>query len=137
MAGAEFTVPGTPKGKGRPRATVANGRARLYTPKTTVEFEKTVREAAEPHFSQPIAGPVRLRIVAYFPMPKSWSKRRRAEMDGKLHTSKPDGDNILKSLCDGLNSLAFVDDMQVADGRCVKRWSQYAETFVRVEEIFE
>jgi len=137
MKRAEFTVPGLPKGKARPRATFVNGRARLYTPKTTVEFEDKVRTAATPHFNRPISGPVKLRIVAYFPMPKSWSKRRRAEMDGKLHTQKPDKDNVEKAICDGLNGTAWVDDCLVADGRCVKRWSTVAETFVQVEEVEE
>lgn len=137
MFKAEFTVPGLPKGKARPRATFINGKARLYTPKTTVEFEGAVRKAAAPHFQTPIDGPVKLNIVAYFPMPKSWSKRRRAEMDGKHHTKKPDKDNVEKAICDGLNGTAWVDDCLVADGRTVKRWANFAGTFVRIEEIVD
>ena len=33
----EFFVPGQPVGKGRPRATVRAGRARLYTPARTAD----------------------------------------------------------------------------------------------------
>lgn len=50
MISAEFTVPGRPHGKGRPRATVVNGHARLYTPDTTAAYEAAVREAGSPHF---------------------------------------------------------------------------------------
>ena len=35
----EFFVPGQPVGKGRPRATVRAGRARLYTPARTADAE--------------------------------------------------------------------------------------------------
>lgn len=89
-------------------------------------------EIAVPLFAAPIEGPVKLRIVATFEIPKSWSKKRRAEMVGAYHTQKPDRDNIEKSIQDGLNRIAFADDCQVADGRCVKRWGLYAETYVEV-----
>ena len=38
----EFFVPGQPVGKGRPRATVRAGRARLYTPAKTEKYEARV-----------------------------------------------------------------------------------------------
>lgn len=132
MIAAEFTVPGKPHGKGRPRATVVNGHARLYTPDTTAAYEAAVRAAGSPHFEAPIAGPVRLRIVAFFEMPASWSRRKRETMRGQFHTQKPDGDNVLKSIKDGLNEIAWNDDCQVADARVVKRWADYAETFVQI-----
>lgn len=134
MTAAEFTVPGRPQGKARARAAVVNGRARMYTPSTTVAFEAAVRDAGAPHFDAPMAGPVRLRIVAYFEMPKSWSKRKREAMHGQFHTQKPDGSNVLKAIEDGLNGVAFGDDCQVVDGRFVKRWSLYSETFVQIAE---
>lgn len=134
MIRAEFTVPGKPHGKGRARAAVANGRARLYTPSTTVAFEAAVRDAGAPHFTAPIAGPVRVRIVACFEMPKRWSKRKREAMHGQLHTQKPDADNVTKAIKDSLNGVAWHDDCQVADERTVKRWSRLAETFVQIEE---
>ncbi len=132
MTTAEFTVPGKPHGKGRARATVVNGHARLYTPDTTAAYEAAVRAHGQPHFPAPIAGPVRLRLVAFFEMPRSWSKRKRADMAGQFHTQKPDGDNVLKSFKDGLNGIAWHDDCQVADARIVKRWASYAETFVQI-----
>ena len=33
-------------------------------------------------------------------MPKSWSKKKKAQMDGTPHTQTPDLDNLLKSVCD-------------------------------------
>ncbi|HEX6939435.1 MAG TPA: RusA family crossover junction endodeoxyribonuclease [Longimicrobiales bacterium] len=42
----------------------------------------------------------RLRATFVLPMPKSWSKRKRAELAGRPHTSKPDVDNLAKALLD-------------------------------------
>lgn len=132
---AEFVVPGKPHGKGRPRATVVAGRPRLYTPQSSADYEAAVREAGSPLFPEPITGPVKLRIVAIFATPTSWSKRRRAEMQGQFHIQKPDGDNVMKSIKDGLNGIAWADDCQAADCRVVKRWGSHDETFVLVEAL--
>jgi Holliday junction resolvase RusA-like endonuclease len=131
----QFTIPGKPFAKQRPRATVAAGRARVYTPKETVSFESKVAEIARPLFPAPIEGPVKLRIVAVFEVSKSWSKRKQAEAIGQHHTQKPDCDNIEKACADGLSRIAWADDCQVADARCVKRWGRYAETYVQVEAL--
>jgi Holliday junction resolvase RusA-like endonuclease len=62
--------------------------------------------------------PERLRITAYLPIPASWSKKKKAEHSGKLHTSKPDIDNIAKAVMDAL----FEDDSGVAELVAKKRW---------------
>ncbi|MBM3606569.1 MAG: RusA family crossover junction endodeoxyribonuclease [Alphaproteobacteria bacterium] len=130
-----FTIPGKPFAKQRPKASIAAGRARVYTPKETVSFENKVAEISRPHFPAPIEGPVKLRIVAVFAIPTSWSKRKQAEAEGQHHTQKPDADNIAKAIKDGMNRIAWRDDCQVADVRCVKRWGRYAETYVQAEAL--
>lgn len=131
----EFTIPGKPFAKQRPKAGTVGGRARVFTPKETRSFERQVAEIARPNFRAPFEGPVRLRIVAVFQIPKSWTKTRQAATIDTYHTQKPDADNLLKAVKDGLNRIAWADDCQVADERCVKRWGRYAETFVRVEPL--
>lgn len=133
-----FTIPGKPFAKQRPKAAVIAGRARVYTPKQTVSFERQVAEIARPVFPAPLEGPVKLRVVAVFQIPKSWTKKKKedaARDGGAFHTQRPDGDNILKAIKDGLNRIAWVDDSQVADVRCVKRWGAQATTFVQVEAL--
>ena len=39
-----------------------------------------------------------LYLEFHLPMPKSWSFKKRAKMDGKPHQSRPDLDNMVKSL---------------------------------------
>lgn len=39
-------------------------------------------------------------VIFALPMPPSWSKKKRAAMNGKPHTATPDNDNMLKALLD-------------------------------------
>lgn len=119
---ARFVVPGVPVGKGRPRFT-RQGRA--YTPKKTREYEALIRRCWQEQSGVrfPDGVPVVICFTAYFPEPKGWSKRKRAEMDGSLRVGKPDTDNILKALEDALNGAAYADDSAVMIGKCVKRYT--------------
>lgn len=62
----------------------------------------------------PQPGPFDLKITASFAPPASWSKKRRAAAMDQYHTVKPDLDNILKAVCDGLNNLIWFDDSSIA-----------------------
>lgn len=56
--------------------------------------------------------------IAYFSMPKSWSKKKKKEMRGQRHRQKPDRDNIDKAILDSL----MPEDSGVCDGSISKRW---------------
>ena len=131
----EFTIPGKPFGKKRHRIGMIGGKARAFSPEENRSFEQKVAELARPMFPAPIEGPVKLRIIAVFEVPRSWSNKRQAAALGGYHTQKPDRDNIEKAVQDGLNRIAWRDDGQVADGRSVKRWGRYSETIVQVEAL--
>ena len=127
-----FSIPGKPFAKQRARAT---RQGRMYTPKETVSFERQVGQIALDHFSQPIAGPVRLTVYATFEPAKSWAKKKRAAHMHTPHTQKPDLDNCLKAIKDGLNRIAWADDSQVAEVVARKVWGLTARTVVHVEAI--
>lgn len=127
-----FTIPGKPFAKQRPRAT---RQGRVYTPNETVTFERTVGQIALQHFSEPLEGPVRITIRATFETPKSWSKKKTAELINRPHTQKPDLDNIAKSIKDALNRIAYSDDSQVCQMFVSKVWGPTARTVVTVEAI--
>jgi len=127
-----FTIPGRPFAKQRPRAT---RQGRVYTPKETVSFERTVGQIALPHFPEPLTGPVRVQIIASFLPPKSWSKRKTAAHIHRPHTQRPDLDNCAKAILDGLNRIAWADDGQVAVITVEKWWSNVEQTVVHVEAM--
>jgi len=126
-----FEVPGKPRGKGRPR--FYNGHA--ITPAETASYENLVklmyRDAGGALSDKDIA----IKIAACFPIPKSWSKKK-AELarDQKIRpTGKPDIDNIIKAVLDGLNGVAFKDDAQVVFISAQKLYSDTPRLVVIVE----
>lgn len=121
----KFTVPGRPIAKGRPRMTKTG---HTYTPQQTVEYENLVRleyqrQCGGFQFAKDI--PLDVRIIAYYPIPKSVSHKKYAQMtDGIIRPmKKPDADNVCKSILDSLNAIAYHDDAQVVDCQIRKFYS--------------
>lgn len=129
-----FDIPGAPFAKQRPRMT-RSGRA--YTPAATVSYERTVGTIALQHCPKPFTGPVRLTVKAVFPIPQSWSRKKREEHIWRAHTQRPDFDNVLKAICDGLNAVAFADDAQIAECTVTKTWGERGNVVVVVEALTE
>lgn len=120
MKRVEFTIPGEPKGKGRPRFARTGKYVRTYTPQDTVNYENLVKleyqnTGTDVFFEKD--EPVKMVVVAYYSIPKSASKKKRQQMlEGEIRPiKKPDSDNILKAICDGLNGVAYVDDTQIVE----------------------
>ena len=64
----------------------------------------------------PLEGALRVRVLACFGVPQSWSaKKRAAAISGAVRPSKrPDIDNVVK-IFDALNQVVWVDDAQVVE----------------------
>jgi len=143
----EFTVPGEPVGKGRPRL----GKRIVFTPKKTAAYEKEVRAAYIQNYGTKRAfGDVEalaMEITAYFAIPKSVSKaRREAMLSGELlPTKKPDADNIIKIIADSLNPVkdkktgilifegAYRDDAQLVFVVLKKLYSENPRVWVSID----
>lgn len=119
-----FTIPGEPVAKGRPRATTVGGHARMYTPAKTAAYEQLVAvyAAAAMKKAPLIEHPVQLRLGIYCKVPGTWSKKRRADALAGIErpAKKPDIDNIVKALADGMNGVVWVDDAQIVELACSK-----------------
>lgn len=63
---------------------------------------------------------ISLDLKFYLPMPKSWSTKKRAEMNGTYHDQKPDIDNLAKAFMDAFKS----EDKHVAVLKCEKYWAE-------------
>jgi len=63
--------------------------------------------------------PDKFDIIFHMPCPKSWSKKKRAEMDGQPHQQMPDRDNLMKAFQDAL----LQSDAHIYDGRVGKYWT--------------
>ena len=116
----EFTVPGNPVGKARPRVT----RYGTYTPKKTKDYEELVkvcfnRSQASP---EPYGGLVCV-IAAKFSVPDSYRKSEKRRLPGTPYLHKPDADNVAKAVLDALNGIAFSDDSQITELHVYKQYS--------------
>ena len=114
-----FSVPGEPVGKGRPRVGKIAGHARLFTPAKTVAYEGLVAHAAAQAMrgTPPFDGACRLELDIVCTVPASWSaKKRAAALAGSMRpTTKPDIDNTIKALADGMNGVVWRDDKQAVE----------------------
>jgi len=104
-----ITVPGEPIPKGRPRFT-KTGHA--YTPGRTKSFESFVKGQAAEQVTELIRGPVMMDVRFRFNRPGHmiWKKKPMVEVP---KDSRPDLDNLIKSVTDPLNKIAYVDDGQI------------------------
>lgn len=118
-------VHGRPKGKARPRF----ARGHTYTPRETVEYERAIATSYMEHGGHLYDGACTVKITAYFSIPKSWTKAKKLEVISKAMQpqTKPDIDNIIKVVMDGLNGVAYHDDKQVVMVSAEKRYSQNTE----------
>lgn len=113
-----FKVYGKPQGKARPRFTKSG---RVYTPNKTKEYENSIRKAyisaagTMKATSFVTDKAVKITIQACYKKPKS-SRR-------DYPTVKPDLDNVVKAVLDGLNGAAFMDDKQVVSIEARKKYA--------------
>lgn len=134
-----FTVPGAPQGKGRPRVAMRGGHASLYTPTKTANYEGMVAIAAKAAMAGAalIDAPVSCRVEIIAPVPASWSKRKQADAlaGSVLPTTKPDADNVVKAVFDGLNGVLWRDDVLVVDLAVRKRYGATPCVHVFVQPV--
>lgn len=136
-----FTVEGTPVPKGRPRFARRGKFVSTYSPKTTVDYESKVSEAAKQAMgsSEPLKTPVAAYIYITLPIPASHSKKRTAAcLAGEERPIKrSDIDNFCKAVFDGMNGIVYADDSQVVSLHSTKCYGTLGMVEVLVkEELF-
>lgn len=131
MSFARFEIPGTPVPKGRPRF----GNGHTYTPQKTRDFETLC--AYSYRGDKPLEGTLTVELTFYMPIPQSATLRaQRAMRTGLIRPAKkPDIDNIVKAVLDGLNGVAWLDDKQIVELKASKHYSDDPRTEVFIQEI--
>lgn len=137
-----FTIPGEPFGKQRPKFSRVGNYVRTYTPDETTSYESLVKlmyQQAAKGKKFPEDAMFDVRVIAYYDIPKSISKKkRRLMLEHKLRpTKKPDWDNVGKIICDSLNKIAYHDDSAVVDAQVRKFYSETprVEVLIKVVEV--
>jgi Holliday junction resolvase RusA-like endonuclease len=99
------------------RRRLGNGSVVTFTDRDVEAYHATVRMAAgrEMNGRPPFSGAIEVTIIAVFPVPASWSQKRRAQaLAGAIaKVTKPDIENSVKGVMDALQSVVYLDDRQI------------------------
>ncbi len=133
-----FTVPGPPRGKGRPKFARRGNFVQTYTDAKTASYEDQIKFYALQAMgsSEPFKTPLQAFLYIRLPTPQSYSKKRTKDcLEGLERPSKkPDIDNVAKSYLDAMNGVVYVDDTQVVELHIKKLYSSVAGVDVAVSE---
>lgn len=127
-----FRVYGTVRGQGRPRMR-RSGHA--YKDPKDREWEDKIKDAYINSNGVNFGSkPLVMAALIHRAMPSSRPKYRESEMD----VYKPDGSNILKSIEDALNGIAYDDDRQIVAAFPIKlprvrQDGEYIEVYISDE----
>ena len=139
MMMVNFTVPGSPRGKGRPRFARRGNFVKTYTDAKTASYEDQIRFYALQAMgsSEPLETAVSVFIYIRCPIPASYSNKRKLACieQEERPTKKPDIDNCAKSIFDGMNGIIFKDDAQIVDAHVTKVYADDAGVDVLVKEV--
>ncbi len=135
-----FVVAGEAVPKGRPRFFRRKGQIRVITPEATLAYERKVARAAR-QAAQELGGwrvgqrvPLELEVLSLHPRPAR--RFRRADEGSRApKATKPDADNLLKSVMDGLQrAKLFYDDSQVVSVSLRKVYGRILDRKEKTEE---
>lgn len=131
-------IPGQPQGKARPRF---NGKSGAYTPAKTAAYEQVIWMLAKASMrgKEQLSGPLHVNMRAVVQIPRSWPQvKQQAALLGEIRpTSKPDIDNILKAVSDGMNGIVYRDDAAIVSANVSKVYGLQCFVVVTVKPALE
>lgn len=79
-----------------------------------LSFKKALQyQWIKQHAGDLLTGPLQVDIIFIMPIPKSGRSQNRKVAAGEYQTTKPDIDNLMKSVFDAANQIVWEDDNQV------------------------
>ena len=123
-----------------PIAPVVASRARVtrwstYFPKRYTQFRKEFRELLEKYKAEPTDGLLYVKLDFYVQLPKTMSKKKKEEKEGKHCDNNADLDNYVKATLDSLEGKYYNNDKQIVMIRARKYWSDTGHIKFKMEEI--
>lgn len=135
----KLTIMGKPHPKERPRFARMGGFVKTYTPQKTLDAEKAIAEQFKKEYPEhePLECALKITIIAYMPIAKSTPKKKTELMVNNeiKMISKPDCDNLSKTVKDALNGIAYKDDSQIVEEHVYKFYSLEPKTEIVIEEV--
>jgi len=134
-----FTIPGKPKPLKRHRSTKFG---HMYDP-SSKDKKQIWLQIAKFRPKKPLVGNIYLKTEFYMPYPKAWFKQKAGKPSDilkdkykniKLHSIKPDLDNLVKMIADIIQPQMICDDSQIFWLSATKLYGQ-PRTEVTIEEV--
>lgn len=131
----DISIPGEPVAQARPRVT----RHGAYDPPKCRAYKELVGMAAKTAMRgrDPLDGPLGIELYIYRGIPKSWSKRKYEQAAAGIiqPVTKPDIDNYVKAIMDGMTGIVWKDDAQVVEVEAIKEYGRVPRAGVRVRQL--
>lgn len=139
MIDLTFEVLGTPVPQHRPRFSRAGKFVRTYNVKEDTQYREKLYWEAKKALKTPILRgiPLRVDIDVFRALPSSLApaKRDLALLGVVRPSTRPDVDNYLKQIFDGLNGIVWEDDGQIVTVTAAKWYSDRPGIKVRVRSL--
>lgn len=121
-----------PMGSPRPRFSTKGRYVHTYMPTNYTKHKKYL-QSQMPRLN--LENALKIELAFYFTSPESWSKKKKAQAIGQLKVTKPDIDNLIKTVLDACNGHVWKDDNQITEITSSKRYGIEPKIIIRIEEI--
>ena len=107
-----------------------------YTPKKTKEYEQYIKSEWLKCNFEPLKCALYAMLIFGVPIHKGSKKHHEMAVKGNIKpTKRPDIDNYIKAVLDGLNGVAYKDDNQIVALYGCKKYASEPFVEIRLEEL--
>lgn len=121
-----------PIGSPRPRFRNTGRFVQTYMPASYTKHKDFIREQMPKAL---LDGKLKVTLSFYFKVPKSWSNRKKLLAIGQYKRTKPDIDNLIKTVLDAANDHLWKDDNQIVEIHSFKQYAEEPKIILEVEEV--
>ena len=107
-----------------------------YYPKKYTKFKKDMEALTSEMETTPSEKLVSVELEFGIMIPKSWSKKKREELNNTYCSNNSDIDNYIKAILDSLNGIVYIDDKQVVELFAKKIYSEEGYILYKHKEIY-
>ncbi|MEX2956294.1 RusA family crossover junction endodeoxyribonuclease [Staphylococcus pasteuri] len=121
-----------PIGSPRPRFRNAGRFVQTYMPTSYTKHKAYIQEQMPKLLTDKN---LKVSLYFYFEPPKSWSKKRKLIAIGTYKRTKPDVDNLIKTVLDAANKHVWQDDNQVVHIDSYKMYAEESKIVMVIKEV--
>ena len=107
-----------------------------YYPKKYTKFKKDMEALTSEMGTIPSEKLVSVELEFGIMIPKSWSKKKKQELNNTYCSNNSDIDNYIKAILDSLNGIVYIDDKQVVELFAKKIYSEEGYILYKHKEIY-